>query len=109
MLDSDIRSREKFGGVLGGAFEVAKHLGGVFTGGVDIAALGADAEALGGFVVEVDAPIVLAVGANPHSSFCTPGTETVGSNRSARNPMVGFHWQAVDQTPYNVAIHIPQS
>ena len=46
MLDGDVRCREHFGevfghvGMLGSAFEVAKHLSGKLAGGVDAAALG---------------------------------------------------------------------
>lgn len=83
MLDGHVRGRkyrrEVFGhvGVLGGAFEVAEHLDRELTGRVDPAAFRPDFEALGGSVVEVAAPVVLAVGANPHGSFCTRGSKSV--------------------------------
>ena len=83
MRDGHVRRRkhrrEVFGhvGMLGSAFEVAKHLGRKLASSVDPAAFRPDAEALGSLVVEVGAPVVVAVGANPHISFCTRGPKSV--------------------------------
>lgn len=57
MLDGDVRRREEFGEVfghvlvLGGAFEVAKHLGRELAGGIDPAATSSYAELFGSLVV----------------------------------------------------------
>lgn len=77
ILNGNVRGRKQFGkvfshvAVLGGTFEIAKHLGGELTCSVDTTTFRVNAEAFGNAFAEVDSVVLLAVHVDSHSWFCT--------------------------------------